>query len=179
MARPHGTNASLVGQRFGRLIVLRRAVDRNTDSKPRVRWFCSCDCGESVADVRGDALIAGKTRSCGCWHAEAIGHRAWRHGEATRQGMTSAYQARRNATRRSKVAAASCIPATFVETTALDRWCPCGEPGVELDHVVPVSRGGCSALHNLQVLCKRCNRSKGAKMPIAGMGCPVINPPFG
>lgn len=36
---------------------------------------------------------------------------------------------------------------------------------LEVDHVVPLSRGGLSVPENLQTLCWRCNRSKGARMP--------------
>lgn len=35
---------------------------------------------------------------------------------------------------------------------------------LEVDHIVPVSRGGLTTEENLQTLCWRCNRSKGAKM---------------
>jgi len=35
---------------------------------------------------------------------------------------------------------------------------------LEIDHIVPVSKGGLTAEDNLQTLCWRCNRSKGAKM---------------
>jgi hypothetical protein len=34
---------------------------------------------------------------------------------------------------------------------------------LEVDHIMPVSRGGLSAPENLQTLCWKCNRSKGAK----------------
>lgn len=34
---------------------------------------------------------------------------------------------------------------------------------IQLDHVVPISRGGKNTLCNLQPLCKKCNTSKGAK----------------
>lgn len=39
-------------------------------------------------------------------------------------------------------------------------------PGLllEVDHIIPVSRGGKSVEENLQTLCKRCNRKKGAKI---------------
>lgn len=37
---------------------------------------------------------------------------------------------------------------------------------LEVDHIVPVSRGGLSAPENLQTLCWRCNRTKGAKLPV-------------
>lgn len=36
---------------------------------------------------------------------------------------------------------------------------------LEVDHIMPVSKGGLSEPGNLQTLCWRCNRAKGAKMP--------------
>lgn len=36
---------------------------------------------------------------------------------------------------------------------------------LEIDHIVPVSKGGMTTEDNLQTLCWRCNRSKGSKMP--------------
>ncbi|BDD81228.1 hypothetical protein TPB0596_09910 [Tsukamurella pulmonis] len=36
---------------------------------------------------------------------------------------------------------------------------------LEIDHIIPVSRGGMSTADNLQTLCWRCNRSKSNKMP--------------
>ena len=35
---------------------------------------------------------------------------------------------------------------------------------LEVDHIVPVSKGGLTATDNLQTLCWRCNRTKGAKV---------------
>lgn len=35
---------------------------------------------------------------------------------------------------------------------------------LEIDHVVPISKGGSSEEHNLQTLCRRCNRRKWKKM---------------
>lgn len=37
---------------------------------------------------------------------------------------------------------------------------------LEIDHIMPVSRGGLSTPDNLQTLCWRCNRSKGAKVAV-------------
>lgn len=36
----------------------------------------------------------------------------------------------------------------------------------ELDHIVPVARGGTDTRDNVQVLCRKCNRRKGTKMPM-------------
>jgi 5-methylcytosine-specific restriction endonuclease McrA len=35
---------------------------------------------------------------------------------------------------------------------------------VQYDHVIPVSMGGSSTVHNLQILCAPCNRTKGASL---------------
>lgn len=34
---------------------------------------------------------------------------------------------------------------------------------MEVDHILPWSKGGSDSMHNLQALCKPCNRSKSAK----------------
>jgi len=35
---------------------------------------------------------------------------------------------------------------------------------LEVDHIIPVSKGGKTEMSNLQTLCKACNRGKGVKM---------------
>ena len=35
---------------------------------------------------------------------------------------------------------------------------------LEIDHIVPISKGGLTTEDNLQTLCWRCNRSKGSKI---------------
>ena len=40
----------------------------------------------------------------------------------------------------------------------------CGKPGAELDHVIPISRGGRDALDNVQPACRKCNASKNSKL---------------
>ena len=50
--------------------------------------------------------------------------------------------------------------------------CTCGnsthvEPNrlLEIDHIIPVSKGGVTAENNLQTLCWKCNRTKSNKIP--------------
>lgn len=52
----------MVGQRFGKLIVVSRAEN---DKKGQARWLCQCDCGGSTITTRYN-LITGQTKSCGC-----------------------------------------------------------------------------------------------------------------
>ncbi len=41
----------------------------------------------------------------------------------------------------------------------------CGsKENLEFDHVIPFSKGGSSTERNLQILCQRCNRSKGSRI---------------
>lgn len=50
-----------VGDRFGKLAVVRRAENRGRHAY----WECVCECGEKI-EVRGDHLRDGSTVSCGC-----------------------------------------------------------------------------------------------------------------
>jgi hypothetical protein len=52
----------ITGQRFGRLVVLRRV---DNDAWGGVRFLCQCDCGNQ-STVLSSVLTRGKTKSCGC-----------------------------------------------------------------------------------------------------------------
>lgn len=66
------------GQRFGRLVAMKRNGHRGKD----IVWKCKCDCG-SVVDVIVSCLRNGHTTSCGCWRREMVHTIAMTHG-ATR-----------------------------------------------------------------------------------------------
>lgn len=68
------------GERYGRLLVLRRAG--NLCRRPA--WLCRCDCGEEVV-VDAGRLAYGKTKSCGCFRREIA---AIRDRERARHGMS-------------------------------------------------------------------------------------------
>lgn len=52
----------LIGQRFGRAVVLECA---GKDKKRNVLWRLKCDCG-TIFVTRGSSLLSGTTKSCGC-----------------------------------------------------------------------------------------------------------------
>lgn len=55
----------LVGNRFGKLCVIKRAGSKIHGNSYGAMWQCKCDCGNYI-DVLGDSLRVGDTRSCGC-----------------------------------------------------------------------------------------------------------------
>ncbi len=65
----------LKGQRFGRLVVLKRGKNLNAVAA----WVCACDCGNETS-VRSTSLIKGETQSCGCFHREKTGDTSRTHG---------------------------------------------------------------------------------------------------
>lgn len=54
---------NLVGQRFGKLVVIEMLDERNKND--RIVYKCKCDCGNEV-DVLGNSLTTNHTLSCGC-----------------------------------------------------------------------------------------------------------------
>ena len=67
-----GYSLDLIGERFGRLIVTRKAEDKidPKSGKHKSQWYCDCDCGVKNKIILGSALTAGKIQSCGCLHRE-------------------------------------------------------------------------------------------------------------
>lgn len=61
----HRKEAETIGQKFGRLKVLRLSEKRGLV----LFYLCECDCGE-ICEVSAGNLRDGGTRSCGCLHRE-------------------------------------------------------------------------------------------------------------
>lgn len=64
-------NRNLIGQRYGRWIVIDYANYIVNNSRRWRAWLCKCDCG-TIRAVTESSLIAGKTTSCGCYRKEQI-----------------------------------------------------------------------------------------------------------
>ncbi len=82
----------LSGRQFGRLHVI--DLDKvKSNEKHTSYWRCKCEC-DAVRSIRQDALLSGKTKSCGCLHRELAGERGHakiKHG-LTDQPIYSVYQ---------------------------------------------------------------------------------------
>ena len=81
----------LTGQRFGSVVVLKRAANSNRNE---VMWICRCDCGNGFT-TRARSLRSGETTSCGCArleHALAAMKKAnTKHGASPHRGYTKLY----------------------------------------------------------------------------------------
>lgn len=63
-----GKAENLLGQRFGRLVVIERGENTKNGN---AQWLCKCDCGNPEPTlVVATNLKSGKTRSCGCLQKE-------------------------------------------------------------------------------------------------------------
>ena len=58
---------SLVGQRFGRLVVRERVEN---DSEGNVQYLCDCDCKSTIV-VKESSLVDKEVRNCGCFKKKA------------------------------------------------------------------------------------------------------------
>lgn len=66
----------LIGQRFGRLVVVSRASNQGRQT----RWSCACDCGGRKV-AQSSNLVRGLTASCGCLHREKSSSAVRTHGK--------------------------------------------------------------------------------------------------
>ena len=62
-----GKKINLLGKRFGKLVVIEEAQNRNG----RTTWLCQCDCGNQKI-VGTKELQNGDTKSCGCLRDELL-----------------------------------------------------------------------------------------------------------
>lgn len=72
---------NLLGQRFGRLIVIKRAENNKYG---QAMWICKCDCGKITKPINGNSLRNGATKSCGCLRKETVkehNEEAWKDEE--------------------------------------------------------------------------------------------------
>lgn len=58
----------LTGQRFGRLLVLKRVATSNDGQKV---YLCRCDCGKEK-EIKSGSLRSGHTLSCGCYNTDRL-----------------------------------------------------------------------------------------------------------
>ena len=76
------------GQRFGRLVALRRLRRESGDTI----WLFQCDCG-AQHQTRLRLARSGRSTSCGCYRREAVSAAKRTHGSTHGKGDWTTYQA--------------------------------------------------------------------------------------
>lgn len=73
---------NLIGQRFGRLVVIENSGTKRSKSGHTYRmWKCKCDCG-NCKELSTANLTSGNTRSCGCLKADRNYYINTTHGKS-------------------------------------------------------------------------------------------------
>lgn len=89
----------LTGQRYGRLIAIKRVTTRRTVTEPRIKWLFRCDCGREV-ERTVLCVRAGDTSSCGCLRNDSPAIKAahvnkrLQYGESSFRGLYKNYRNR-------------------------------------------------------------------------------------
>ena len=80
---------NLTGLIFGRLTVIREAIEKTKGGE--IKWVCKCKCGnESV--IAGSSLKRGNSKSCGCYFIDSVRERFTIHGWSPAIKCTSEYK---------------------------------------------------------------------------------------
>ena len=133
------------GNKYGKLTVLYRGLEEGTQR--HARWICKCDCG-NITSVSGRHLRDGEVSSCGkCRKTEYSSGTDFYKEQ--RSKMTPAF--REKIKQRDNYTCQKCGLSIYDEPHLL----------LEVDHIIPISKGGMSTEDNLITLCWQCNRLKG------------------
>lgn len=131
-------------QRFGRLVVLRKA---DYKSNNKVLWICFCDC-KTIRIVSTNNLRSGNTKSCGCYGQDV----RTTNGQYINMSAAKVYGRRRRQR-----------PPLWADRNEIKKFYELRKPGHDVDHIVPLNGKYASGLHiaaNLQYMPSRVNRKK-------------------
>jgi hypothetical protein len=168
-AYKHRPLRDLTGATFGRWRVCGLAVAKGRGRQ----WNCECECG-AKAVVPAGALLAGVTKSCGCLQRELVGARARTHGLSGTAQYRSLKEMVRRA-RKHRVAYEEVDPIKVLNDGGWTCYiCGTDTPrslrgsratnAPEVDHIVPLAKGGPHTYSNTACACRSCNMSKGARL---------------
>lgn len=155
----------MTGLRYGQLVAVKRVADRE---RKEPWWLFNCDCGKTTEAVAA-AVRRGDTTSCGCYRDSLVGELApnFKHGLCLNPEMQNFYKKKSLARRRNAVGEITKaeLEEQFAEQQGCCYWCDDPlDSTKQLDHVVPISRGGLHVIENAVWACPPCNRQKHAKL---------------
>lgn len=173
LGRRRAQARDLAGRVFGRLRVCAEASRSRISGVLNRRWRCLCSCGAEIAVLQRN-LLSGMTKSCGCLakeKASAVCLSRRTHGRSN----TPEYKRHIAKMRRVRILGAegSHTHDEWIAVCVRQYWRCAGcredipREMVTKDHVVPLKAGGTDYIENIQMLCRPCNSSKGAKLDSA------------
>lgn len=80
---------NLLGKRYGRLVVIKRAKNRGAKNN-QTYWLCQCDCGKQK-EIASYSLKHGISKSCGCLQKERASQVNSKHGYTVDRGKERLY----------------------------------------------------------------------------------------
>lgn len=151
----------LIGRKFGRLVVLENVGKDKCGSS---QFFCGCDCGNKVV-VRGSSLKSGHSKSCGCFRKDKTTELNYKHGMCKTRSYKNRIEAERRARKLNQTAAdVNLEKMEMIYGVCADLNRLMGYQVYDVDHIIPLSKGGLHHQDNLQILLKCLNRKKGNKI---------------
>ena len=151
--------SQLLGQRFGRLVVISDLGSYKGNS----RWLTQCDCGKQVPHTAGE-LKCGAVQSCGCLLSD------WIRATKRLRPFESLYNTLKSRCRKSKKLKCDLTYEEFLEFTKQKTCHYCGEPVQWTEFNVNLNGQGCNldrrdshlaySKDNCIVCCFTCNTMK-------------------
>jgi hypothetical protein len=161
---------NLVGQKFGRLTVLKRD---GHDKSGTILWKCSCDCG-NFKIVRGYSLRRGDTQSCGCLRKSPFNTGSSRKKYVSAEEATWRYyynQYKRNANHRKikiiisfdEFVSICSLPCYYCGQLPEERPCQRGRTIIKASGIDRIDNNKGYIHNNIVPCCTWCNRAKNSQ----------------
>jgi 5-methylcytosine-specific restriction endonuclease McrA len=177
----HSKRPDITGQIFTNIKVL--SLGKTKDGQRY--WNCLCACG-NLKEIRTGDLLSGGVKSCGCLYIETqrnIGkfgkdNHNYKHGLSKTQAYKNAHgRDRRDRIRQNGYEEVDPLKLKEKFNKFNNSCAYCGKKEkLEIDHLVPVSRGGVHALRNLVPACAHCNRTKNSKILFLEWQPKIVHP---
>lgn len=149
IVKTDSNRSKLNGQRFFRLLVLRR-IGKGPDN--HIIWLCKCDCGNTTR-AASNTLKMGRKRSCGCLRSEAARKRIKRDGVWNEGKSYSIQQGTR--CYRTRHAWSKAVIRHYGNRCQRCGW---DKGRCDTHHKEPKADGGLHTIENGEVLCPNCHR---------------------
>jgi 5-methylcytosine-specific restriction endonuclease McrA len=165
-SRGRASAKNITGLRSGLLVAVKRIGTKDRQAV----WECLCDCGH-VTTKKARDIIDNRIISCGCYGTtRSPPLRPDNVRLSARVGAAKRNNQWRAAEGHFTVATIKAL-LTAQQYRCANPACPTRRYSIRkryhVDHIIPLSRGGCNNASNIQILCPACNMRKHDKDPFS------------